>query len=161
MARAQSYLPEGLRNVTAHLVVDNALEAIEFYKKAFGAETLSHAPGPTPGSTMHAAIRVGDSTVFLADQTTMSRVKSPRNLGGTTTSLMLFVPDCDDVFNKAVAAGAKVSMPLADQFWGDRYGQVVDPWGHLWEIGTHKEDLTAEEIGQRAQAAMAQLATQG
>ena len=155
MAKAKSHIPEGLRSITAHLVVKNALEAIEFYKKAFGAEVLSHAPGPTPGSTMHAAIRIGDATVFLADQMTMSTMKAPGNLGGTTSSLMLFVPDCDAVFNKAVDAGAKVNMPLADQFWGDRYGQVIDPSGHLWEIGTHKEDLTPEEIGQRAQAAMA------
>jgi PhnB protein len=160
MAEAQSYLPEGLRNITAHLVVKNALEAIEFYKKAFGAETLSHAPGPTPGSTMHAAIRVGDSTVFLADETTMSTIKAPPSRGGATSSLMLFVPDCDAVFNKEVAAGAKVNMPIADQFWGDRYGQLVDPSGHIWEIGTHKEDLTADELGQRAQAAMAEFAKQ-
>jgi PhnB protein len=160
MAKAKSYLPEGLRQITAHLVVKNALETIEFYKKAFGAEVLSHAPGPTPGSTMHAAIRIGDSTVFMADETTMSTIKAPSNLGGTTSSLMLFVPDCDAVFNKAVAAGAKVNMPIADQFWGDRYGQLMDPAGHVWEIGTHKEDLTPEEIGKRAQAAMAEFAKQ-
>ena len=159
MAKAKSHIPEGLRSVTAHLVVKNALEAIEFYKKAFGAEVVTHAPGPTPGSTMHAAIRVGDAQVFLADEM-MSVVKAPPNLGGTTSSLMLFVPDCDAVFNKAVAAGAKVNMPIADQFWGDRYGQVIDPSGHVWEIGTHKEDLSPEEMAQRAQAAMAQFANQ-
>lgn len=161
MAKAKSYIPEGLRNVTAHLVVKNSLEAIEFYKKAFGAEVHSHAPGPTPGSTMHAAIRIGDAMVFLADDLNMSAVKAPGSLGGTTSSLMLYVTDCDAVFNKAVAAGAKVNMPIADQFWGDRYGQVIDPSGHVWEIGTHKEDLTPEELGQRAQAAMAAFAKQG
>ena len=161
MTKAKSYIPEGLRTVTAHIVVKNALSAIEFYKKAFGAELLSHAPGPAPGSTMHASIRIGDATVFLVDDMNMSVVKAPSSLGGTTSSLMLFVPDCDAVFNRAVAAGAKVNMPLADQFWGDRYGQVIDPSGHVWEIGTHKEDLTPEEMEQRAQAAMAAFAKQG
>jgi uncharacterized glyoxalase superfamily protein PhnB len=160
MAKAKSYVPEGLRSVTAHLVVKNAVEAIEFYKKAFGAELRSRAEGPTPGSTMHAEIRIGDASVFLADEM-MSVVKAPANLGGTTSSLMLFVPDCDAVFDKAVAAGAKVNMPLGDQFWGDRYGQVIDPFGHVWEIGTHKEELTPEEMSQRAQAAMAQFANPG
>ncbi len=155
MATAKSYLPEGLGNVTAHLVVKNALEAIEFYKAAFGAELHAHAPGPLPGSTMHAAIRIGNTMVFLADDMSMSALKAPGNLGAATSSLVLYVTDCDAVFNRAVAAGAKVNMPIADQFWGDRYGKVIDPAGHVWEIATHKEDLTAEELGQRAQAAMA------
>jgi uncharacterized glyoxalase superfamily protein PhnB len=157
MAKAKSYIPEGLRNVTSHLVVKNALDAIEFYKKAFGAKLQAHAPGPTPGSTMHAAIVIGDATVFLADDMSMSAVKAPGNLGGTTSSMMLYVPDCDAVFNQAIAAGARVNMPMADQFWGDRYGQVIDPAGHVWEIATHMEDLTPDEMGARAQAAMAQF----
>jgi PhnB protein len=158
MAKAKSYLPEGVRSVTPHLVVKNALESIEFYKKAFGAQLLSQAPGPTPKSTMHAAIKIGDSTIFLADEMGMSHVKAPKSVGGTTHSIMLFVPDVDATFKTAVGAGAKVQMPVADQFWGDRYGQVIDPDGHVWEIGTHKEDLTPDEMGQRAAKAMAEMA---
>jgi uncharacterized glyoxalase superfamily protein PhnB len=160
MAKAKSYVPEGLRSVTPHLVVKNALDSIEFYKKAFGAELMSHAPGPAPRSTMHAAIRIGDGTIFLADEMQGSIAKAPKGLGGTTGSVMLFVPDVDATFNKAVAAGAKAAMPVADQLWGDRYGQVTDPDGHLWEIGTHKEDLTPDEIQQRMGAFMAQMAKQ-
>ncbi len=160
MAKANNYLPEGLRSVTAHLVVKNALDSIEFYKKAFAAEVVAHAPGPTPRSTMHAAIKIGDGVVFLADEMPMSTGKAPKSLGGTTTSIMLYVPDVDTTFNTAVAAGAKVSMPVGDQFWGDRYGQITDPDGHLWEIGTHKEDLTADEMQQRARAFMEHMAKQ-
>jgi uncharacterized glyoxalase superfamily protein PhnB len=160
MAKAKSFVPEGLRSVTAHLVVKNALDSIEFYKKAFGAEVMSHAPGAGPRSTMHASIKIGDGVIFLADEMAMSVVKAPKSVGGTTASITLFVPDADATFNKAVAAGAKVNMPLGDQFWGDRYGQITDPDGHLWEIATHKEDLTADELQQRASAFMAQMAKQ-
>jgi uncharacterized glyoxalase superfamily protein PhnB len=160
MAKAKSYLPEGIRSVTPHLVVKNALDSIEFYKKAFGAQVMSHAPGPAPRSTMHAAIKIGDGVVFLADEMPMSNAKAPKSVGGTTASIMLFVPDVDTTFKSAVAAGAKAIMPVGDQFWGDRYGQVTDPDGHLWEIGTHKEDLTADEMQQRATAAMAEMSKQ-
>jgi PhnB protein len=160
MAKAKSYLPEGVRSLTPHLVVKNALESIEFYKKAFGAELVSHAPGPAPRSTMHATIKIGDSVIFLADEMPMSAAKAPKSIGGTTTSIMLFVPDVDSTFKSAVSAGAKVNMPVGDQFWGDRYGQVIDPDGHLWELGTHTEDLTSDEMQQRATAAMAEMAKQ-
>jgi PhnB protein len=164
MTKAKSYIPEGLRTVTAHIVVKNALSAIEFYKKAFGAELLSHAPGPAPGSTMHASIRIGDATVFLVDDMNMSVVKAPSSLGGTTSSLMLFVPDCDAVFNRAVAAGAQVfggqMGAMADQFWGDRAGTVTDPHGYTWTIATHKEDLAPEEIKTRMDAFMKNASAQ-
>ena len=160
MAKAKSYLPEGLRSVTPHLVLKNSLDSIEFYKKAFGAELIAHAPGPTPRSTIHAMIKIGDSAIMLADEMPMSSAKAPKTVGGTTQSLSLFVPDVDATFNKAVAAGAKVNMPVGDQFWGDRYGQVFDPDGHLWEIATHKEDLTPQELEQRTRAAMAEMAKQ-
>src|SRR5258706_9162634 len=160
MAKAKSHVPEGLRSVTPHLVLKNSLDAIEFYKKAFGAELVNHAPGPMPRSTMHAMIRIGDSAIMLADEMPQSTVKAPKSIGGTTSSISLYVPDVDATFNKAVAAGAKVNMPVGDQFWGDRYGQVLDPEGHLWEIGTHKEDLTPEELEQRANDFMAQMAKQ-
>ena len=160
MAKAKSYIPEGLRSVTSHLVVKNALDSIEFYKKAFGAELLSRAPGPSPKSTMHASVRIGDAVIFVADEMSMSTVKAPKSLGGTTSSVTLFVPDVDATFKNAVSAGAKSNMPVADQFWGDRYGQVIDPDGHLWEIATHKEDLTADEQQQRATKFMAEMAKQ-
>jgi PhnB protein len=160
MAKAKNYIPEGLRSVTSHLVVKNALDSIEFYKKAFGAEVQSHAPGPTPRSTMHAAIKIGDGVVFVTDEMPMSTSKAPKTLGGSTSSITLFVRDADATFKSAVAAGAKVNMPIGDQFWGDRYGQVVDPDGHLWEIATHKEDLTPVELQQRASAFMAEMAKQ-
>jgi PhnB protein len=150
MAKAKKYIPEGLRSLTTHLVVPNALEAIEFYKKAFGAELESHAPGATPGSTIHAALKIGDAALFLADEMPESKAKSPSKLGGTTTSLMFYVSDVDAVVARAVKNGAMLAMPVSDQFWGDRYGQVIDPFGHLWEIGTHKEDLTEDELRERA-----------
>ena len=160
MAKAKSYLPEGLRSVTSHLVVKNALDSIEFYKKAFGAELLSRAPGGSPKSTMHASVRIGDGVIFVADEMPMSTVKAPKSLGGTTSSVTLFVSDVDATFKNAVSAGAKSNMPVGDQFWGDRYGQVIDPDGHLWEIATHKEDLTADELQQRATKFMAEMAKQ-
>src|SRR5262245_40218396 len=160
MAKAKSYLPEGVRSLTPHLVVKNALESIEFYKKAFGAHLVNHAPGPAPRSTMHAAVKIGDSVLFVADEMPMSSSKAPKSLGGTTTSVSLFVPDVDATFKSVVAAGAKVNMLVGDQFWGDRYGQVIDPDGHLWELGTHREDLTADEMQQRATAFMAEMAKQ-
>jgi uncharacterized glyoxalase superfamily protein PhnB len=160
MAKAKSYVPEGLRSVTPHLVLKNSLDAIEFYKKAFGAEVVAHAPGPTPRSTMHAMIRIGDSAIMLADEMPMSSAKAPKSIGGTAQSISLYVPDVDATFNKAIAAGGKVTMPVGDQFWGDRYGQLFDPEGHLWEIATHKEDLTPQELEQRAKDFMAQMAKQ-
>jgi PhnB protein len=160
MAKAKSHIPEGLRSVTAHLIVKNALDSIEFYKRAFGAEVVSHAPGSSPRSTMHAAVRIADSVVFVNDEMPMSIAKAPKSLGGTTSAISLYVPNADATFKTAVAAGAKVNMPLGDQFWGDRYGQITDPDGHLWEIATHKEDLTPDEMQQRASAFMAEMAKQ-
>jgi PhnB protein len=157
MATAKSYLPEGIRSVTPHLPLKNAVEAIAFYKKAFGAELRAHSPGPTPNSTMHADLKIGDSILYLADEMPQSPAKAPTSLGGATVMLTLFVPDCDAVFNRAVAAGAKVLMPPSDMFWGDRYSQLTDPFGHVWSIATHKEDLTAEEMQRRGQAFMASL----
>jgi PhnB protein len=157
MAKAKSYVPERLRSVTTTLAVKNALEAIEFYKKVFGAELLEHAPGPAPNSTMHAAIRIGDSVVFLADEMPMSSTKAPPSLGGASGGLMLYVPDCDEVIKRAVIYGAKVLMPAADMFWGDRFSQVVDPSGHIWSICTHQEDLSPDEMTARTQSWLAQV----
>ncbi len=157
MAKAKSPIPEGMRTVTPHLAVTNALDAVAFYKKAFGAELKSHAPGTTPRSTMHAEIRIGDSSVFLADMVGQGPVKPPTRDSGATCLIHLFVPNADAVFAAAVAAGATVVMPLSDMFWGDRYGQITDPFGHVWSIATHLEDLTPEEVDRRAKAFFAQM----
>ena len=157
MTKAAKAIPEGDRTVTPYLTVRGADRAIEYYKQAFGAEELLRMPGPDGKGIMHAEIKVGDSKVFLSDEFPGMGSRSPETLGGSTASVHLYVEDVDAVFNRAVTAGAKVRMPVADMFWGDRYGKVMDPFGHEWGIATHKEDLTAEEIGQRAAAFFAEM----
>ena len=153
-------IPEGFGTLTPHLVVKGAAEAIEFYKKAFGAEEVGRMPGPG-GMLMHAEIRIGDSMLMLVDEMPMmERWVSPPSLKGTSVALALYVEDADALFQQAVEAGATVSMPMMDAFWGDRYGKVTDPFGHEWEISTHKEDLTPEEIDQRAAAFMANFGSE-
>jgi PhnB protein len=146
-------VPEGYHTLTPHLVVKGAGQAIEFYKKAFGAEEILRMPGPDGKSIMHAEIRIGDSRLFLVDEFPEMGTRGPLGIGGTPVTIHVYVEDVDTVFNRAVAAGAQVRMPLEDAFWGDRYGQVTDPFGHRWSLATRKEDLTPEEISQRAQAA--------
>ena len=151
MTPAKSPIPEGLHTVTPHLVVKNAAQAIEFYKKAFGAQERSRfeMPGGTIG---HAELKIGDSSIFLADEMPgPAGAQSPQSVGSSTCTLNLYVNDADKLFEQAVNAGGKSVMPPADMFWGDRYGTLTDPFGHVWSIATHKEDLTSEEIGQRAQ----------
>ena len=154
MAKAKHYAAEGSRSVTPHLTVKGAAQAIEFYKKAFGATEPRVMADPN-GVVMHAEIRIGDSAVYLNDEIIPMGAKSPPTIGGTPVTIHLFVPDADATFKQALAAGATERMPLQDQFWGDRYGQVVDPFGHVWSIATHKEDLTEAEIWERAKKAMA------
>ena len=157
MAKAKSYLPEGTRTLTPHLTVKGANQAIEFYQKAFGATLNSSLPDPK-GTIVHAEVKIGDSIFFLNDEVLEMGAKGPFTIGGSPVTIHLFVPDCDATYNQAVAAGAQPILPLADQFWGDRYGQVKDPFGHLWAIATHQEELTPAEIGERAKHAMAQMA---
>jgi PhnB protein len=154
-ARAKKALPipKGYHVVTPSIVVRGAAEAIEFYKKAFGAKELNRMPGPD-GKLLHAEIRIGDSIVMLNDEFPQMGATSPLSLNGRSSSLMIYTRDVDALFNQAIAAGAKVSMPLSDMFWGDRYGRVADPFGHDWQLATHKEDLTPKEMAKRAQAAM-------
>jgi PhnB protein len=147
---AVSYIPPGQHTATPHLAIRGAGKAIEFYKKAFGATEVMLMPGPDGKAVMHAEIKIGDSFIFLADEFPGSPVSSPEKFGGTTVSLHLYVPNADAVFNQAVAAGAKVVMPMTDMFWGDRFGQVADPFGHHWSIATHVEDVPPEEMGRRA-----------
>ena len=148
------YIPEGARTVTPHLVVKGAAKAIDFYKAAFGA--VEHYRMPAPGGTIgHAEIQIADSLVFLADEFPQGGTRAPR--GSASVLMHLYVPDADASFARAVAAGAKVMMPLMDMFWGDRYGQVTDPFGHVWSIATHKQDLTPEQMIKASEAAMAAI----
>ncbi|MBV9107457.1 MAG: VOC family protein [Verrucomicrobia bacterium] len=155
MTRQIKPVPEGFHTITPHLVVKGASQAIEFYKKAFGAEELTRLPGPDGKSIMHAALKIGDSQLFLVDEYPEMGCKGPESGGKSPVTIHLYVQDVDSVFNGALAAGAQQIMPLADMFWGDRYGKLVDPFGHEWSLATHKEDLTPEEIGKRAQTAFA------
>ncbi len=153
MAKAKSYVPEGYRTVTPYLVIRDAAKAIEFYKKAFGAKETMSMPTPD-GKIAHAEIKIGDSMIMISDEMPQWGTKSPETLNGTPVGIFLYVPDVDATFKLAIASGATEVMPVADQFWGDRYGKVLDPFGHQWNIATHTEDLTSEEIGERAAKAM-------
>ena len=150
--KATSYKPEGMHTATPHLIIKGASKAIEFYKKAFGAEELFSMPGPG-GSVMHAEIKIGDSVIYLADEAPDWGCVGPQTLKGSSVTIHLYVPDCDAAYDRAVKAGATASMPLQDMFWGDRYGKITDPFGHVWSLATHKEDLSPDEIGQRMAAA--------
>ena len=146
-------IPDGMHSITPHLTCAGASEAIEFYKKAFGAVEMGRMPGPG-GKLMHAQIRIGDSPVMLVDEFPEWGGKGPKTLGGTPVAIHLYVPDADAVFKNAVAAGATVKMEMADMFWGDRYGVVIDPFGHMWSLATHIKDMTPEEMAQAGKAAM-------
>jgi PhnB protein len=162
MTTASKPVPPGFHTVTPALVVRGAADAIDFYKKALGAEELSRMAGPD-GKISHAELKIGDSIIFVSDEfPSMGVSKAPQTLGGCSSTLHLYVEDVDSSFNRAVQAGGKVSMPVADMFWGDRFGSFTDPFGHHWGILTHKEDLSAQEVEQRAQefyASMAQKKT--
>lgn len=144
-------IPEGYRSITPYLVCKGAAKAIEFYTKAFGAREFMRMPGPG-GSVMHAEVKIGDSMVMLADENKDRGALSPETIGGTATSIMFYTDDVDAVFNRAISLGAKSEMPPADMFWGDRMGNLVDPFGHKWGIATHKEDVTPDEMQKRMQA---------
>ena len=143
-------VPDGMRTVTPHLVCAGAADAIEFYKKAFGAEEQMRMPGPD-GRLMHACIRIGDSPVMLVDEMPEWGSLGPKSLKGSPVTIHLCVEDADAAFKRAVGAGAKVKMALEDTFWGDRFGVLEDPFGHQWSIATHIRDMTPEEIQQAAQ----------
>jgi PhnB protein len=147
-----SPIPPGYHSVTAALTVHDAARAIDFYTLAFGARELTRMPGPD-GRLLHAELQVGDSRIMLSDELQdLGGGPSPRSLGGTPVTLQLYVEDADAVFQQAVNAGAVVAQPLQDQFWGDRYGRIIDPFGHAWGILTHVEDVTDDEMARRAQA---------
>jgi uncharacterized glyoxalase superfamily protein PhnB len=142
-----------MNTLTPHLVVKGASQAIEFYKKAFGAQEMARLGAPDGKSLYHADLKIGDSHFFLVDEFPEAGGLSPESIGGSSVSIHMYVEDVDGAFNRAVAAGAKVKLPVADMFWGDRYGVLTDPFGHSWSLATHKEDLSPEEIRTRAQAA--------
>jgi uncharacterized glyoxalase superfamily protein PhnB len=141
-------VPDGHHTVTPYLVVDDAAAAIAFYGRAFGAQEVYRMPGPD-GRIMHAEIRIGDSPIMLCDPAPEMGAQSPRALKGTPVSVFLYVPDVDSLFARATSAGATVKAPLMDMFWGDRFGQVEDPFGHSWQMATHVEDVAPEEMGRR------------
>jgi PhnB protein len=145
-------VPDGYHTATPYLIVKGAAQAIEFYKKAFGATELMRMPQPG-GKIGHAEIKIGDSPIMLADESPDVGARSPQSIGGSPVSIMLYVEDVDRIFSQAVAAGARVKRPVADQFYGDRTGGIEDPFGHLWYIATHKEDVSPEEMRKRAAAA--------
>jgi uncharacterized glyoxalase superfamily protein PhnB len=139
------YIPDGMHTVTPHLVCAGAAEAIKFYKKAFGAEKVMQMAGPN-GKIMHASIRIAGSPVMLVDEAPEWGAMGPKTLKGTPVTIHLYVEDVDAFAKKAVRAGAKVIMPVADMFWGDRYGVLEDPFGHRWSVATHQRDLTEADI---------------
>jgi PhnB protein len=149
-----NYIPDGYHTATPYLIVNGAARALEFYQRAFGATELMRHPGPG-GKIMHAEFQIGDSRIMLADEFPEFDARGPQTIGGTPVGLALYVEDCDAVFNQAVSAGAKVFMPVKDQFYGDRSGTVFDPFGHKWTIATHKEDVSPEEL-QKHMAAMSE-----
>ena len=147
-------IPEGYHTVTPFLAVDDAAQAIEFYKRAFGATERVRVPGPE-GTVAHAELEIGDSVVMLSDPFPQARCRPPREIGGTSSGVFLYVEDVDALVQQAVDAGATVTMPVDDMFWGDRFGAVADPFGHEWQIATHTEDVSPEEMARRAREAMA------
>ncbi len=150
MAKA---IPDGYHTATPYLIVSGAAQALDFYKNVFGATELLRMAGPD-GRVAHAEIKIGDSVIMLADEA--HGYRSPRSLGGAGVSTLLYVQDVDDCFSRAVAAGAKVQRPLANQFYGDRSGTVEDPFGHVWTIATHVEDVPPEEMKKRMESFMRQ-----
>jgi PhnB protein len=151
-------IPTEHQGLIPHLTCDGCSDAIEFYKKAFGAKEISRAPGPDGKRIMHAEIRIGDRPVFLADdfpEFCGGKASSPAALGGTPVTIHRYVEDCDAAIERAEKAGATVKMPAADMFWGDRYGVVIDPFGHTWSIATHIRDLTPEQMAKGMEEAFA------
>ena len=150
-------IPEGFHAVTPSLTLKDSLEAIAFYEKAFGVKNPEVFPSPDGKHTMHATIQIGDSILMMGDEMADMGCKSAESLGASPISLYVYVPDVDEVFKQAVAAGATAVMPVADMFWGDRCGTLTDPFGYQWTIATHKQDLTEKEIQEGAAAFVAAM----
>ena len=149
-------IPPGHEGLLPHLVIDGCAKAIDFYKAAFGAEEIRRSPSPDGQKLMHAEITIGGRPVYLADdfpEFCEGKKRSPGALGGTPITIHQYVEDCDAAISKAEKAGATVTMPAQDMFWGDRYGQVTDPFGHVWSFATHVKDVTPQEMQEAAKAA--------
>ena len=149
-------IPKGYHTITPFVTVRDAARAIEFYKQAFGAKEKGVMKGPD-GKVMHAELVIGDSIIMMADEFPEFGSLSPQSIGGSGTGLHIYIEDVDAAFDRAVKAGATVEMPVADMFWGDRYGKLRDPFGHKWSIGTHKADLSMEEMKKGMDEAMAKM----
>jgi PhnB protein len=149
-------IPKGYHTITPFMTVRDAARAIEFYKQAFGAKDKGVMKGPD-GKVMHAELVIGDSTIMLADEFPEFGSLSPQTTGGAGMGLHIYIEDVDSAFDRAVKAGATVEMPVADMFWGDRYGKLRDPFGHKWSIGTHKADLSVDEMKKGMDEAMANM----
>ncbi len=150
-------IPDGFHSITPHLTIRDASAAIEFYKRAFDAQELMRMPWPDGKAIMHARIKIGDSVLMLNDEMSQGDCsKSPTALNGSPVTIHLYVADVDKTFQQAVAAGAKVTMPVGDMFWGERYGRLIDPFGHHWSIATQKETRSLEEVKKRAEAFLKQ-----
>jgi PhnB protein len=146
-------IPEGYRTATPYLIIKGAADAIDFYKRAFGATEMLRMADPQ-GRVGHAEIKIGDSVIMLADEHPGMGYRGPRSLGGSSVSILLYLEDVDEVFERAVKAGARVQRPVMNQFYGDRSGTLEDPFGHVWTVATHVEDVAPEEMKRRAEAAM-------
>jgi len=149
-------IPKGYHSITPYLVVNDAARAIDFYKRAFGAQEKMRMDGPG-GEIGHAELKIGDSIIMLSDEMPGSGLRSPRSLGGTAAGVFLYVENVDSVFKQAVSAGAKADAQPSDMFWGDRFGKLTDPFGHQWSLATHKEDIAPDEMAKRAKEAMAKM----
>ncbi len=152
MADKPKPIPDGYHTVTPYLIVDWASRAIDFYKQAFGAVERLRIPGPN-GRVGHAELAIGDSTIMIADEYPDMGIKGPKSIGGSPVSLHLYVENVDAVIERAVAAGGTLQRPIANQFYGDRMGSIIDPFGHVWHVSTHIEDVPDDELRRRAEAA--------
>ena len=155
--KAKQPIPSGFHTVTSSLFVRNAAQAIDFYKKALGAEERMRMAGPD-GKIGHAELQIGDSIIFLSEENPGFGTKSPESLGGISGALYLYVEDVDQAFQRAIDAGGKLKMPVADMFWGDRVGNFTDPYGHSWTLSTHTQDLTEQEMEEGAKKFFAEMA---
>ena len=149
-------IPEGYHSITPYLIVNGAADALDFYKQAFGAQELFRMADPASGKIGHAEIKIGDSPIMLADEFPEMGFRGPQTLGGSSVTILLYVEDVDEVFNRAIAAGGTLLKPLKDEFYGDRSGTLTDPFGHIWTVATHKEDVAPEEMEERMKKTMTQ-----
>jgi len=160
MADKVKAVPKGFRSVNAYLAVDGGVRALEFYRKAFNAKEIARMMYPDGQKLAHAEVKIGNTIVMISDESPERGVRSPNSLGGTGLRLVLYVRNCDRVYKRALKAGATSLMEPADMFWGDRWSTVQDPFGHRWEIATHKEDVGPEEMGRRSEEFFAKMGGQ-